>query len=166
MAGVPLHSPRLSSPGPPISEIHPSLKTLSLNSEKCTICDRAFYNYGNLYKHMFVHNPKDKPFKCDLCDSSFVARTTLEEHVRIHSGETPFECDICNRKFTARQRLNQHKKIHGERTHKCDFCDKSYYQGGKLQRHIREVHQGRGRHVRDDFFGSFDFANPKRTQTG
>jgi len=54
-----------------------------------------------------------------------------------------YYCVICNLHFTKKSQLNKHNFIHtGEKAFKCyyPFCDKSYFNEGKLNLHIQKSH--------------------------
>lgn len=82
--------------------------------------------------------------KCNVCDKKFEPRI-LERHLRSHTGERPYLCDQCPFRCSQIGNLNKHRAIvhrkMSDKTrervlqHKCDKCQKRFYDSAHLKRH-------------------------------
>lgn len=82
--------------------------------------------------------------KCHVCDKKFEPRI-LERHLRSHTGERPYLCDQCPFRCSKIGNLNKHRAIvhrkMSDKTrervlqHKCDKCQKQFYDSAHLKRH-------------------------------
>ncbi|XP_052687534.1 zinc finger protein 37-like isoform X2 [Crassostrea angulata] len=82
--------------------------------------------------------------KCNVCDKKFEPRI-LERHLRSHTGERPYLCDQCPFRCSQIGNLNKHRAIvhwkMSDKTrervlqHKCDKCQKQFYDSAHLKRH-------------------------------
>ena len=49
----------------------------------------------------------------------------LTRHKWSHTGEKSFKCDLCEKRFTESSKLTRHKQSHtGANPFKCDLCEK------------------------------------------
>ena len=90
----------------------------SIKNHKCDFCDKPFFVYSELKKHLRVHDrPKDfkykstikKNFKCEQCSSSYDRSIHLINHrVSVHGGDTSYNCDICDLAFAKDFWLKKH----------------------------------------------------------
>ncbi|RVE50373.1 hypothetical protein evm_005039 [Chilo suppressalis] len=61
---------------------------------------------------------------------------------RIHSGEKSYKCNVCDKRFTQTSHLHSHQRIHtGEKPYKCNVCDKRFTESGDVSKHQR-IHTG------------------------
>jgi uncharacterized Zn-finger protein len=59
-----------------------------------------------------------------------------------NTGEKSYKCDECNRLFGRKDHLKRHYLVHtGEKPYKCHICNKLFSQNGTLKAHYR-VHTG------------------------
>lgn len=82
--------------------------------------------------------------KCYVCDKEFEPRI-LERHMRSHTGERPYLCDQCPFRCSQIGNLNKHralvhwklsdKAVERVLQHKCDKCQKRFYDSAHLKRH-------------------------------
>lgn len=87
---------------------------------------------------------KAKLKKCYVCDKEFEPRI-LERHMRSHTGERPYLCDQCPFRCSQIGNLNKHralvhrklsdKAVERVLKHKCDKCQKRFYDSAHLKRH-------------------------------
>lgn len=114
-----------------------SLERTSKCLTKCDECDSVFNSQGNLNKHMRIHN------KCDICDRTFTIKTDLLIHMLSHTDLASkvemhlrkynvYTCGNCDRDFKTRKELYEHAPA---RTHKCNVCDRSFFQKRTLRVH-------------------------------
>jgi len=95
---------------------------------------------------MVVHADDKKPFKCPYCILRYSYQSHLKQHIeKNHTIKEDLNhfCIICNIHFNKKSHLNKHNFIHnGEKPFKCyyPFCEKSYFNEGKLNCHIRKDH--------------------------
>ncbi|XP_017461450.1 PREDICTED: zinc finger protein 695-like [Rhagoletis zephyria] len=101
---------------------------------KCRICGFAGSGAHNLRGHELRHT-NIKPFTCLKCDKAFYTSTELNAHTRRHTGEKPFVCAYCGKSFTTAGMLTSHERRHGQRKHKCDQCEKSFFEASHLRIH-------------------------------
>ena len=81
--------------------------------------------------------------ECHVCIKKFEPRI-LERHMRSHNGERPFFCDECPFRCSQLGNLNKHKAVvHRHQNsdkqvfaHKCDKCNKRFYDVAHLKRHM------------------------------
>lgn len=83
------------------------------------------------------------PFACDLCNKRFKVPSSLTLHMRMHSEERKYECSICGMAYKLATHLSIHiNGVHLKlKPHKCDTCDKSFFQSSEKIVHMR-VHTG------------------------
>lgn len=95
---------------------------------------------------MVVHSSDRKPFKCPYCILRYSYQSHLKQHIEKNhfvKDDLNHYCVICKIHFTKKSQLHKHNYIHtGEKAFKCyyPFCDKSFFNEGKLNLHIQKSH--------------------------
>jgi len=95
---------------------------------------------------MVVHSTDRKPFKCPYCILRYSYQSHMKHHIKtnhIIKENLNHFCFICKINFYKKSQLNKHNYIHtGEKDYKCyyPFCQKSYFNVGKLNLHIKKSH--------------------------
>lgn len=119
----------------------------------CTICDRTFHRKDHLKNHAKVHNPIKRTLQCDRpgCSKEYSSVLSYRKHIAVHSVEEGFlDCKICSKVFESKDELMYHLKIHSgsrviktpaDKKYRCNFCDRSFYTGKDVRRHM-VVHTG------------------------
>lgn len=107
---------------------------------QCTECGKALATRNGLYVHMKVHRG-EKNHECILCGKKYVTSGELTSHEKhIHSKVKPFACTIsgCTRAFVTKLSLRTHLQAHsGEKTFKCNICQKGLATASNLVEHQR-----------------------------
>lgn len=107
----------------------------------CKICNKAFANHGNMYRHMKGHGDI-RPHSCRICGKAFAQAANLNRHYSVHNGERPFSCTVCNKSFTQQGNLRRHELVHtGEKPFRCKRCGRMFSQRINLKKHVM-LHQG------------------------
>ncbi|XP_062700872.1 transcription factor grauzone-like [Aedes albopictus] len=109
----------------------------------CDICAKPFFLKSEFTKHKLEHeNPEQLKMQCQHCLKWFKNRQYWRQHIRLHVvGEV--KCEICGRITPNRVAYRSHKKnAHGDRTHKCDWCGKSFNKALTLREHVASKHTG------------------------
>ncbi|GIY52833.1 hypothetical protein CEXT_283991 [Caerostris extrusa] len=113
---------------------------------QCEMCGKKYKTKGVLRKHRKLHNrkPPTLPLKiwtCAVCGKEFKSEAGHYKHNKTHLMDTrTHKCDICQKMFFERYYLKQHIMIHtGERPFQCDICSKSFNRKSILLKHT-EVH--------------------------
>lgn len=96
---------------------------------------------------MVVHSADKKPFKCPHCILRYSYKSHLKQHIEnnhvINENNAHYYCSICNITFVKKSQLSKHNYCHtGQKAYECyyPFCEKSYFNEGKLKLHILKNH--------------------------
>ncbi|XP_055586462.1 transcription factor grauzone-like [Uranotaenia lowii] len=109
----------------------------------CDICAKAFHLKSEFNKHKMQHeNPDQLKMQCQHCLKWFKNRDYWRAHVRLHVvGE--IKCELCDRVCPNRVAYRSHwKHVHGNKSFKCDWCDKTFKKALNLKEHIASRHTG------------------------
>ena len=82
------------------------------NAIKCQECEREFRHPYDLVRHIGqVHTAKEKTERCTQCDKMFYNSKALQLHVRsIHEKLKPWYCEFCPFKCSRLSNLNDHRR--------------------------------------------------------
>ena len=116
----------------------------------CEVCGTAFYQIGDLRRHMLTHSKEDADRKkcvCPECGKSFSNNSNLQQHMYIHK-EARFVCDVCGKGYAQLINLKHHLKQHqGTDTEAnrfpCKKCSKSFHNKDALIIHMMQFHKGK-----------------------
>ena len=85
---------------------------------KCKDCDKAYFNRGDLVKHMKIH--LNKVYNCYLCDYKNADECNLKAHMRKHSNLKRYLCATCLKLFKYHVQLARHLPCKGEKVQDSD----------------------------------------------
>jgi KRAB domain-containing zinc finger protein len=113
---------------------------------KCITCRKTFTTNGALTVHKRCHSEETRrAFKCGDCDKSFTQKGYLSTHHKtVHLAQKNVKCSQfqCPKLFGTQSDMKRHlNAVHRKITHKCPHCPKTYLQKGKLQTHVKKVHE-------------------------
>ncbi|XP_060520866.1 myoneurin-like [Cylas formicarius] len=111
--------------------------------------------------------PKGKTvYHCDVCDRDFNRRINFLNHAhkqRFRRRESAqqhdtnnepqrqtYQCDMCKKVLVSKNGLITHHKRHLRMySHKCEICEKPFYDSHSLRLHINSRHTGKDKFVCD-----------------
>ena len=111
-------------------------------THQCEFCEQRYYKPSDLRKHTKRVHEQIRNHKCDTCTKAFTSKKDLMVHIdSVHKG-LKHTCELCGNDFSGFASLINHfKNVHnGEKSHKCELCDKAYYLDENLKKHIAKVH--------------------------
>ncbi len=119
------------------------------NAYRCHLCaNYATIDPFNLQVHL--NESHDVPYCCDECSFRCMKRADLETHVRVSHPESAeadkkYFCKHCPYSAARADHLNNHvRRVHQKvRNHKCDQCDKAFFNRYQLDQHVISVHENR-----------------------
>jgi hypothetical protein len=110
-------------------------------------CDKCKYTCSKeieLQYHLKAKHLKEKHHTCEREHCSFKTTypSSLQSHIKsVHEGDKPFRCDICQESFSDKGKLNRHVKLaHEKQIYSCSFCEKSYSRKDRLTDHMKKNH--------------------------
>ena len=119
---------------------------------KCGECYKSFITPSKLQRHSLSHSGL-QPYQCNICAKTFSQSANLKTHIKnTHSEDLIMLYPIILE--TDPLPLDFHKINDGDKDHKCEFpckghkgykcesCGMSFYQPGRLRKHIKTVHHG------------------------
>jgi KRAB domain-containing zinc finger protein len=139
-----------------INTVHKKLKP-----NKCSDCEMAFANRHTLiYHEEKVHNKVQIPrtkngevqksslqsrlsFSCKHCQFVSNVRRIYHMHMQSqHPEEIPHKCDLCDKRFFDKSKRNNHiAVVHDkQKPYKCDACNDSFTTNSLLYRHKHTKH--------------------------
>ena len=78
------------------------------DKKQCPKCDKVFINYRRLLEHHASTHTIEKKFKCDKCDFWTFTREQMDRHEASHNS--PLTCDICFKSLKSIKTLNKHRR--------------------------------------------------------
>ena len=90
----------------------------------------------------------DSQYKCDRCDSVFKGKSQLLNHINNKHTGRRFACPYCHNSFPSYGRMNEHVKyVHQHRPrYQCETCGKGFINRLHYLDHLA-AHTGSKRHV-------------------
>lgn len=113
----------------------------------CSFCGRGFATIRvarvhEIEAHVTANNPMEKVFQCKKCPANFSEKCKLKRHITgTHAEEAPFVCDLCGKAFKWDDSLKRHMATHGEKSIKCEFCERTFHSKKTYKNH-RMTHTG------------------------
>ena len=115
----------------------------------CKPCNKEFSGQHQLQRHLerTSAHVQDAKHECHICHKCYVSKDGLGQHIRInHDKIKPKrrECPLCNKTYSDGKGLKLHlANVHeqGEKSHKCEFCGKTFMYVTEKNRHISIVHK-------------------------
>jgi len=121
--------------------------THSQQSTKCEFCDKKFFAERHKSSHMRrIHRvelglPETRKHICEVC-SKEVDPIKLAEHMSSHAEkpDPKFKCEHCGKQLKQQNSYSKHlMNTHGI-GHRCDLCQKIFFNKHQMELHIRNVH--------------------------
>ena len=108
---------------------------------KCPECDKILKTHRSFLSHYKnQHSDNSKRYRCSSCEGEYKTERDLERHVGTVHLKLRLECDICGKTFPEKGKLQSHvKHIHNENLH-CSFCDKDYQHLDTYKKHMKRFH--------------------------
>ena len=111
----------------------------------CEICGKEFKYEKTFLTHRRSHDQEEKTYYCETCGKIFTNKDSFRVHRVNHENQasgTTFDCDKCDKSFFLKGKLNYHiKAVHeGIKSHVCDKCGKKFFEKKGLRIHNEEVH--------------------------
>lgn len=111
----------------------------------CDLCGNIFKSKSNLNRHITrKHHKNNHKFSCEFCNSKFHLQFDLKRHLIKHSDQRDYSCSLCDTKTKTKLSMRIHRMtLHnntprGEKSFKCEFCDRSYYHKRHRDYHMRK----------------------------
>ena len=123
----------------------------SNKQHKCTICEQAFGQKGQMKHHVIsVHVHNMRIHKCSLCDEEFKRKRNIKHHIaNVHEGKGKqmYKCSSCEKAFSKISEMNIHIANVHERIGplKCPLCEDIFPHKSHLIKHIVYVHEEKRR---------------------
>ena len=106
----------------------------------CTICGKLV---SDMRKHRLVHTG-EKPFQCDKCDFRCGRSSTLKRHMYTHSDSNEgrvHKCDLCEKAFYEQHVLKEHKLTHDKiKPYQCKMCPDVFSNYSGHRQHMMRAH--------------------------
>ena len=148
-------------------DLEPKSSTLleRQKDHKCEYCGKSFFQKSKLSQHITTVHKGNKDGVCGHCGETFYHANELRNHY--DSVHRVLKCHNCGLSFSQKSKLMAHiikrdkdqkcdsqekhiDNVHERpKPHKCDFCEKSFFQLENLKKHISSIHEGpkEGHHV-------------------
>lgn len=178
-----------------IKNVHPELRTGKVFNYECKMCERKFKFNLALKRHVVnvhysasqekfqcekcarfystkeylnihlknVHKQTEhEELTCQICNKIYKGALSLRKHIssthrkpykvcevcgkhvkdiklhKLKHGEKSFRCEVCQKMFTSRRQLLVHERIHsGKKPYKCKHCGQAFTQAGSRKIHER-----------------------------
>ena len=100
---------------------------------------------GNRYGNAIQNSMIDRNNKCEICDKTFFDYKVLSRHINcVHKLIKTHICEICGRKFAQSGQLKTHMKGFHKQAEKeltCQFCSNRFFEHvSSLKKHILTDH--------------------------
>jgi hypothetical protein len=98
---------------------------------------------------MAVHSAQEGNLECKICGKKCETKEETLNHLKIHAGsrslKTPadrkYHCDHCDRSFFTGKDVRRHLVVHtGRRDFLCQYCPQRFGRKDHLTRHIKKSH--------------------------
>ena len=110
-------------------------------------CDKTFTAEKNLKRHIYTVHEGHRDFQCEICLINYTSKQVLLRHMNMmHNIESPSKDDnkIQFENDSEDHGINDSTETEndGNKSFKCDRCDKMFTANRNLKRHIYIVHEG------------------------
>lgn len=79
---------------------------------QCKYCCVTFMTHYKKTCHVKRMHLMEKNEKCSICDKTFYNKTRLKLHMAVHIGKGGFACHYCEKRFSWKKGLVCHMKVH------------------------------------------------------
>ena len=112
----------------------------------CETCGKYLRSRRVFEDHEEEHRTGLKKYLCEICNKRFRDFLVFKKHKKKHENEPQSKlCPICGQVFESNGDLKKHKKSKHRDTfkttqHKCELCEESFLEKGKLIYHRYKAH--------------------------
>ena len=111
----------------------------------CHLCGQSYIRKPPLDRHLCEkHGIGSRKMKCDICDKMFYDNGDLRQHkIEVHIRDKKFKCDRCEWAGVSEAKLKRHvqEKHIRDKVYPCDLCDYKAYRKGWLTAHVKNIHE-------------------------
>lgn len=110
--------------------------------EQCPQCHKWYSNVKALKIHIKAFHERKQVVNCEFCGKEMASKQSLYGHIRLKHKERSHHCDFCDKSFQTPIRLKEHRATHtGVSLYQCMYCpDKHFNVRANMYKHFKAIH--------------------------